>query len=60
MPFSKGKIFKNHLQGFGRWIRVRVRAYLRVPDLHAPYLIAENSIVCSRGNTSKQLFVDLT
>ena len=38
MPFSKGKIFKNHLQAFGHWIRVRVRAYLRVPDLHAPYL----------------------
>ena len=38
MPFSMGKIFKNHIQGFGHWIRVRVRAYLRVPDLHAPYL----------------------
>ena len=33
MPFLRGK---NHLQGFGHWIRVR--AYLRVPGLLAPYL----------------------
>ena len=39
MPFLRGKILKNHFQGFGRWIRIRVRAYLRVPGLLAPYLI---------------------
>ena len=53
MPFSKGKIFKNHLQGFGRWIRVRVRAYLRVPDLHAPYLMVNCGKGCYFSNMQK-------